>query len=214
MPEASDWSRDRRRGLASATASRSTWRAGWRARRASFVGGSAGMAPWVAIEEAQEGRRPTTWSWCCSPDTGERYLSKVHNDEWMRDNHLLDPTDDPRRRAARPASRPAATRCSRSQAADPVRRALALVRQYDVSQLPVLDGDRVVGTVYDADDHEARCSTTPRALDRPVRDDRWSRRCRSWRRTSRSTRVAQLLKQKRFLGRAGGRQRRGRRAAS
>ena len=24
------------------------------------------------------------------PDTGEHYLSKVHTDEWMRDNHLLE----------------------------------------------------------------------------------------------------------------------------
>jgi cystathionine beta-synthase len=50
-----------------------------------------------------------------------------------------------------------------------VRRALDLVRQYDVSQLPVLDGGRVVGTVYDAEIMK-RVLDDPTALDRPVRD--------------------------------------------
>ena len=54
-------------------------------------------------------------------------------------------------------------------AADPVRRALDLVRQYDVSQLPVLDGERVVGTVYDAKIMKLVLDD-PTALDRPVRD--------------------------------------------
>ena len=29
------------------------------------------------------GARPTTWSWCCIPDSGRGYLSRVFNDEWL-----------------------------------------------------------------------------------------------------------------------------------
>ena len=54
---------------------------------AIFVGGSAGMAAWVALEVAKD-CGPDDLVVVLLPDTGERYLTKVHNDEWMRDNHL------------------------------------------------------------------------------------------------------------------------------
>src|SRR5262249_25402018 len=57
---------------------------------AIFVGGSAGMAAWVALEVAKD-LAANALVVVLLPDTGERYLSKVHSDEWMRDNHLLDP---------------------------------------------------------------------------------------------------------------------------
>jgi len=57
---------------------------------AIFVGGSAGMAAWVALEVAKRGT-PDDLVVVLLPDTGERYLSKVHSDACMRDNHLLDP---------------------------------------------------------------------------------------------------------------------------
>src|SRR5262249_31165864 len=132
-----------------------------------LAGGSAGTALWAAIEEAKKAK-PGDVIVVIIPDTGERYLSKVHNDEWMRDNHPLDPPDP----------RVSDLLCGKSTgghavlsvaASDPVRRALELVRQYDVSQLPVLDGDAIVGTVYDADIMK-RVLDDPAALDRPVRD--------------------------------------------
>src|SRR5262245_41331662 len=58
---------------------------------ALFTGGSGGMAVWVAIEAART-LPADSLPVVLVPDTGERYLSKVHNDAWMRDNHLLDPT--------------------------------------------------------------------------------------------------------------------------
>ena len=54
---------------------------------AIFVGGSAGMAAWVALEVAKT-CGPDDLVVVLLPDTGERYLTKVHNDEWMRDNPL------------------------------------------------------------------------------------------------------------------------------
>lgn len=111
-----------------------------------LAGGSGGTALWAAIEEAKKAK-PGAVVVVIIPDTGERYLSKVHNDEWMRDNHLLDPTDATVSELlfGKMAGGHAVLSVA---AADPVRRALDLIRQYDVSQLPVLDGDKVVGTVY------------------------------------------------------------------
>jgi len=158
-----------------------------------LAGGSAGTALWAAILEAKKAG-PDDVIVVMIPDTGERYLSKVHNDEWMRDNHLLDPTETTAE--ALLAGKSAGGQALLSvQAADPVRRALELVRQYDVSQLPVLEGKEVVGTVYDADIMK-RLLDDGAAMDRPVREI-MEPPLPVVPKDEAVTRVAQLLKQKR-----------------
>jgi len=100
------------------------------------------------------------------PDTGERYLSKVHNDAWMRDNHLLDPavTRVSDVVGAKTGRVPALLRL---QVGEPVRRALALVEQHEVTQLPVFSGDEVVGTIYDSEILKGVLGDAA-TLDRPV----------------------------------------------
>jgi cystathionine beta-synthase len=54
-----------------------------------IVGGSSGSAVHVALEVAKtldEGQVVVV----LLPDTGERYLSKLHSDEWMHENAMLD----------------------------------------------------------------------------------------------------------------------------
>jgi cystathionine beta-synthase len=132
-----------------------------------LAGGSAGTGLWAAIQEAKRAKAGDVIV-VIIPDTGERYLSKVHNDEWMRDNHLLDPTDA--KVSDLLFGKGMGGRALLSVAAsDPVRRALELVRQFDVSQMPVLDGDIVVGTVYDSEIMK-RVLDDPAALDKPVRE--------------------------------------------
>jgi cystathionine beta-synthase len=116
---------------------------------AIFVGGSAGMAAWVALEVAKGGG-PNDLVVVLLPDTGERYLSKVHNDEWMRDNHLLDPSAVRVGNIA--AGKHARVRMLfKVEAGEPLKRALALIQQHDVSQLPVFRGGDVVGTLEEGD---------------------------------------------------------------
>src|SRR5437764_2564164 len=55
-----------------------------------FVGGSAGLIVHVAMHVARRVDDPTACLVTILPDTGERYLSKLYNDEWMRENQLLD----------------------------------------------------------------------------------------------------------------------------
>jgi cystathionine beta-synthase len=57
-----------------------------------FSGGSAGSAVSGAIKWAQCQKSPGL-AVVLIPDTGSRYLSKVFNDDWMRENGLLDEKD-------------------------------------------------------------------------------------------------------------------------
>ncbi len=55
-----------------------------------FVGGSSGLIVHVALHVARRIDDPNALVVAALPDTGERYLSKLYNDEWMRENQLLD----------------------------------------------------------------------------------------------------------------------------
>lgn len=132
---------------------------------ALFTGGSGGMAVWVALQVAK-GLPAEALVVVIVPDTGERYLSKVHNDEWMRDNHLLDPSATSAKDLMGGKSRGLPALLS-VQAAEPLKRALALVEQHNVTQIPVFRGSELVGTLYDSDILRAALAD-PAALEKPV----------------------------------------------
>lgn len=114
---------------------------------AIFVGGSSGMAAWCAMDAAKT-LGPNDLVVVLLPDTGERYLTKVHSDEWMRDNHLLDPSATRVHDVVTNKGR-LIPRLMSVQAAEPLKKALTLVEQHNVSQLPVMRGKDVVGTLHD-----------------------------------------------------------------
>ena len=135
---------------------------------AIFVGGSAGMAAWVALEVARA-CAPGDLVVVLLPDTGERYLSKVHNDEWMRDNHLLDPSTSSAGQVATSKVRKLPQLLT-VQSGQPLKQALALIEQHEISQIPVMRGSDVVGTLEESEVLKAALSD-PRAVEVPV--DRW-----------------------------------------
>jgi cystathionine beta-synthase len=111
-----------------------------------FVGGSTGVNLVSALDVARRvnDREAMVVTILC--DTGERYLSKVFNDEWLRENEILDGERATvtkliagKDRGAPPLAHigPTAT----------VRQALNLMSTYNVSQLPVLAEDNGVGAV-------------------------------------------------------------------
>ena len=134
---------------------------------AIFVGGSGGMAAWVALEVARE-LTPNDLVVVLLPDTGERYLSKVHNDAWMRDNHLLDPSMT---RVADVASGKTAgiPRIVSIQAHESLRSALAILEKYDITQIPVFRGGEVVGTLNDSEILRLALGSRA-ALEKPVEE--------------------------------------------
>ena len=112
-----------------------------------FVGGSAGLIAHIALQVAREIDMPDAFVVTFLCDTGERYLSKLYNDEWMRENQLLEPD---RVTLGDLLEHKVATAPAAVVSAAPgqqVRQVLGLMRLHDVSLLPVLDGGQCVGSV-------------------------------------------------------------------
>jgi cystathionine beta-synthase len=104
-----------------------------------LVGGSAGLAVAAAIKVAATVSEDAVIV-VLLPDGGRGYLSKIFNDEWMADyGFLRTPTAEPTVHdvlASKDASRlPALVHVHPTET---VAAAVALLREYDVSQLPVV----------------------------------------------------------------------------
>src|SRR5262245_12727150 len=116
-----------------------------------FVGGSSGLVTHVALHVARRIDDPEACVVAMLPDTGERYLSKLYNDEWMRENQLLDAdrTTLALVLAAKERGEEGTPQIVSVPPGATVRQALRLMSQHDVSQLPVMDGANCVGSVSD-----------------------------------------------------------------
>ena len=113
-----------------------------------FVGGSSGLIAHVALRVAREINDPDAYVVTVLCDTGERYLSKLYNDEWMRENQLLDSGRVTLMHVLGMKESGTPSVVSTTPGA-PVRQALGLMSLHDVSQLPVMEGDNCVGSVSD-----------------------------------------------------------------
>jgi cystathionine beta-synthase len=138
-----------------------------------LVGGSTGTAMWAALQVAKDLDESKTIV-VLFPDTGRGYLSKVFNDDWMRENGFLDRLATPARvrdllhyhNRELPAlvTVPVTAR---------VREAIELLHQYSISQLPVSrDGDlttvhSIVGSIQERSLLE-RVFRNPEAVDQTV----------------------------------------------
>jgi cystathionine beta-synthase len=113
-----------------------------------FVGGSSGLIASVALKIARELDDPNAMVVTILCDTGERYLSKLYSDEWMRENQML---DAPRVALHTVLGRKNGTAPSVVSVAPgaTVRQAIGLMSLHDVSQLPVMDGSNCIGSVSD-----------------------------------------------------------------
>jgi cystathionine beta-synthase len=109
-----------------------------------FVGGSSGLIASVALDVAREVDDPEAMVVFILCDTGERYLSKVFSDEWMRENRLLEPARVTAGDMIRAKEPKAPAQLISVTPETPVRQALGLITGNDVSQLPVVaEGDCV-----------------------------------------------------------------------
>ena len=133
-----------------------------------LVGGSTGLNVVLALELAREVNDPAACIVTILCDTGERYLSKVFDDDWMQENQLL---DAPRLTVEQLLSRRpkgAPPLVSVAPAAQ-VRQALNLMSTWSVSQIPVVEGNQCVGGLTEAA-LMTKALSQPAVLDRPVRE--------------------------------------------
>lgn len=117
-----------------------------------FAGGSSGSAVAGLLKsEIVRGLKPGQIVVVILPDSGNRYLSKIFDDNWMRENGFM------------PSSRAADTISALLKSHDRLPLVTARVdermtsivekmRAYDISQLPVVDADsKLIGMISEAD---------------------------------------------------------------
>jgi cystathionine beta-synthase len=116
-----------------------------------LVGGSCGSAVAAAVKyveqhDLDENQVIVT----LLPDSGRSYLSKIFSDDWMKENGFLDPSMDA------PVSQLLATKkkisnlvfvTSQHQVSDAVK----MMKEFDISQMPVLEDGHVVGSITESD---------------------------------------------------------------
>jgi len=130
-----------------------------------FIGGSGGLNVFSALEVARRLDDPEALVVTILCDTGERYLSKLYDDTWMRENQMMAAERVTAGELLRrhPEELPPLVSVGPS---GNVRQALNLLSTWGLSQLPVVDGDDCVGSVTEG--LMARVLEDGRLLDRPV----------------------------------------------
>jgi cystathionine beta-synthase len=130
-----------------------------------FAGGSSGLVVHAALEIAKDAGEEAVVVTLLS-DWGEHYLTKVYDDDWMRENGFL-------RRAHNSVHHLVAEKdrdlpeLVTVQPTTPVRIALATLTSYNVSQLPVILDGECVGSLNDGE-LMSSVIEDPELLDRPV----------------------------------------------
>jgi cystathionine beta-synthase len=116
------------------------------AREEAILAGSSSGAAIVAARRIAETLGPDSVLVVLLPDTGERYLSKAHNEEWLKEQGYLEEPVAPLMTILRAKERTFPGVITIDVAAT-VREAADMMRQYNVSQLPVLDTGILVGSL-------------------------------------------------------------------
>jgi cystathionine beta-synthase len=114
-----------------------------------FCGGTSGSAVEGALRYAREHRLgKEALVIVILPDAGEIYLSKIYSDEWMRQNQFLgknarigEVLANKRRKLPDLVS---------VEMTETVRAAIATMNQHGVSQLPVFEGGKLVGSLSES----------------------------------------------------------------
>jgi cystathionine beta-synthase len=114
-----------------------------------FAGGSSGSALAGAMKYAQ-GLGPDRLVVVLLPDSGSRYLSKVFDDHWMRDHGFILRGSEPT--VLEVAQTRGLPELVTAGAENRPAEVIAKMRQYAISQLPVVDGQgRLIGVVTEVD---------------------------------------------------------------
>ncbi len=139
-----------------------------------LVGGSSGTAVWAALEVGREAGADAVIV-VIIPDSGRGYLSKLYDDGWMADHGFLRAGGIGGNTVGELLSGKTGTipPLVHVHPAETVRSAIAILREYGVSQMPVVKAEpplslaEVVGTVTDRD-LLGQLAADASSLDKPV----------------------------------------------
>ena len=111
-----------------------------------LVGGSSGTACVAAMRVARELPADAVMV-VLLPDNGRGYMSKIFNDEWMRANGFLGEGGHRATVGQVLRAKGGAPTMITVAPTDAVKRAVELMREFQISQIPVMEGGELVGSV-------------------------------------------------------------------
>ncbi|HJM56014.1 MAG TPA: cystathionine beta-synthase [Planctomycetota bacterium] len=118
-------------------------------REGLLCGGSSGTAMWAALEIAKR-EGPGKRFVVILPDSVRNYMTKFMDDRWMKENGFTEPSwggQSVEEVLRRMPQRELHTADGAESVADGVKR----MKEQGISQLPILDGGRLVGIVTESD---------------------------------------------------------------
>jgi len=113
-----------------------------------YVGGSGGAAVAGAIKYAQTTNKKQNIL-VLLPDSAQKYLSKIFNDDWMRENGFLE--TEPGLGTVRDLLQGKAATIVSASPSDKVRDVVGTLKALGISQLPVLENGKLKGIVAEVD---------------------------------------------------------------
>jgi cystathionine beta-synthase len=113
-----------------------------------YVGGSCGAAVAGALKYARQTQKKENIV-VLLPDGAGKYLSKIFNDDWMRENGFLE--EQPGLGVVADMLKTKTTEVIVARATDRVRDVIGRMKAHGISQLPIVDGDKLVGAVAEVD---------------------------------------------------------------
>jgi len=117
-------------------------------REGIYCGGSSGAAVAGAIKYAERiGKKVNIV--VLLPDSAQKYLSKIFDDNWMRQNGFLEP--DPIGTVADLLAAKGAGAVVTASAGDKVRDVITKMKAHGISRLPVLRDGKLIGVVAEID---------------------------------------------------------------
>jgi cystathionine beta-synthase len=112
-----------------------------------YTGGSGGAAVKAALKYAERLTEPKNIL-VLLPDSANRYLGKIFDDDWMREHGFLDPDEGLGTiRDLLGNKNPAVYTVKKT---DKIREVVGLMKDKGISQVPVLDGGRLAGLVTES----------------------------------------------------------------
>ena len=127
-----------------------------------FVGGSCGAAAVGAVKWTRKNDRAGQNVVVLLPDNGSRYISKIYNDAWMEEKGYLEPEPTLGVIAdVLDANGPRDIITATSSTG--LIEAIGLMKTHGISQLPVVQGDEIVGVIHEAKLLEAALKNGPKS---------------------------------------------------